>query len=362
MPAPISVLVVGAGPCGLAAALELTRLGIPVRILDKNPTATKESRAVAVNPHTLDLLEPSGATERLLAAGVRIVGARLVVDGRVRAEFDPGRIPHRFKFILGLAQNETERVLAECLFARGVAVERGVEVVDVVNGADGATARARTPNGDALFTADWIIGADGAHSTLRHRLGLEFPGAPYPYHWSLADVELAGDAPPDRAELRLAYRGPVLVRAPLGHGRHRLISNAPNVLSRVPESWKPGKVVWKSDFTVSHRMVQRRGHGRIRLIGDAAHIHSPAGGWGMNLGIEDAVTLARALAENGSLDDWERTQQRHAARTVRTSDALQRLATSEGFLGRVLFPTLVGWLARIRPVHDYLIGRMAGVR
>jgi 2-polyprenyl-6-methoxyphenol hydroxylase-like FAD-dependent oxidoreductase len=357
-----SVLVVGAGPCGLAAALELARLGIPVRILDKNPTATKESRAVAINPRTLDLLEPSGATERLLAAGVKIVRARLVVDGRVRAQFDASRIPHRFHFILGLAQNETERVLAECLFARGIPVERGVEVIDVVSGADNATARVRTPTGDALFTADWIVGADGAHSTLRHRLGLEFPGAPYPYHWSLADVELAGDAPLDGAELRLAYRGPVLVRAPLGHGRHRLISNAPNVLSRVPESWQPGKVVWKSDFTVSHRMVQRRGQGRIRLVGDAAHIHSPAGGWGMNLGIEDAVTLARALAENGSLDDWERTQQRHAARVVRASDGLQRLATNDGFLGRKLFPALVGWLSRIQRVHDYLIGRMAGVR
>jgi len=356
-----SVLVIGAGPSGLAAALELARLGVPVRILDMAAAATKESRAVAIDPKTLDLLEPAGATERILAAGVKLVGARIVVDGRVRAEFDATRIPHRFNFILGLAQGETERILTECLLARGVAVARGVEVVDVVNSTDSATARARTPKGDAMFSADWIIGADGAHSTLRHRLGLEFPGAPYPYHWSLADVELSGDAPPDQAELRLTYGGPVLVRAPLGRGHHRLISNAPNVLARVPESWKPGKVHWKSDFTVSHRMVKHRGRGRIRLVGDAAHIHSPAGGWGMNLGIEDAVTLARALAENGSLEDWERTQQRHAARTVRASDALQRLATSEGFLGRVLFPTVMGWLSRIPPIHDYLIGRMAGV-
>jgi 2-polyprenyl-6-methoxyphenol hydroxylase-like FAD-dependent oxidoreductase len=189
---------------------------------------------------------------------------------------------------------------------------------------------------------------------------LEFPGAPYPFHWSLADLELA-DTPQDLAELRLESGGPVMVRAPLGNARHRLISNAPDVLTRVPASWKPGRVLWKSDFTVSHRMVAHRGQGRVRLVGDAAHIHSPAGGWGMNLGIEDAVTLVRALAEDGPLEDWERTQQRHAARVVRASDALQRLATNQGFLGRTLFPTLVGWLSRIPPIHDYLIGRMAGL-
>jgi 2-polyprenyl-6-methoxyphenol hydroxylase-like FAD-dependent oxidoreductase len=154
-------------------------------------------------------------------------------------------------------------VLIECLLERGIVVERGVEVVDIVNGVDSATARAKTPKGEVLFSADWIIGADGAHSVVRHRIGLEFSGAPYPFHWSLADVELLGDAEPDRAELRLDYRGPVLVRAPIGGGRHRLISNAPDLLARVPSSWKPGEVHWRSDFSVSHRMVKRRGTGRV---------------------------------------------------------------------------------------------------
>lgn len=361
MTAKTSVLVVGAGPAGLSAALELTCLGVSVRIVDKVAAATKESRAVVVNLRSLALLDPVGVSERLIAAGVKLRGARIVVDGHVRVTVDATRLPPPRKYLLALAQNETERVLIECLLERGVAVERGVEVVDIVNGTDTATARAKTPKGEALFSADWIIGADGAHSTVRHCLGLEFPGAPYPFHWSLADVELLGDAEPDRAELRLDYHGPALVRAPLGHGRHRLISNAPDVLARAPESWKPGKVHWRSDFSVSHRMVKRRGQGRIWLVGDAAHIHSPAGGWGMNLGIEDAVTLAQTIAGNDDLAAWEATQQRHAARTVRTSDALQRLATSQGFIGRVLFPSVLGFLVRFPAIHDRFVRRAAGI-
>jgi 2-polyprenyl-6-methoxyphenol hydroxylase-like FAD-dependent oxidoreductase len=356
-----SVLVIGAGPVGLAAALELARLRLGVRIVDKNPTPAKESRAVLVNLRSLDLLEPAGATERLISAGVKMRGARVVVDGRTRLQIDATRLPHRFKFLLALAQDETERVLGECLSARGVKVERGVEVTDIANGATGATARVKTPNGEALFAADWIIAADGPHSVVRHRLGLEFPGAPYPFHWSLADLELSGDAEPDRAELRLEYRGPVLVRAPLGHGRHRVISNAPDVLARLPASWRPGKVHWQSDFSVSHRMVPRRGAQRIWLVGDAAHIHSPAGGRGMNLGIEDAVLLARTIAANGDVAAWEQGQQRHAAQVLRESDMMQRVATSQGFFGRVFMPTLLGLLMRFHPIHDRAIARIAGI-
>ena len=175
-----SVLVVGAGPVGLSAALELTRLGVSVRIVDKVSAATKESRAILVNTRSLDLLDPAGASDRLIATGVKLRGPRIVVDGRTRVTMDATRLPPPRKYLLALAQNETERVLIECLLERGVAVERGVEVVDIVNGADSATARAKTPKGEALFTADWIIGADGAHSVVRRRRAF-------------------GRAPPDRA-------------------------------------------------------------------------------------------------------------------------------------------------------------------
>jgi 2-polyprenyl-6-methoxyphenol hydroxylase-like FAD-dependent oxidoreductase len=357
-----NVLIVGAGPAGLATALELHRLSVGVRIVDKVSAGTKESRAVAINPRTLELLELSGATERLLAAGMRLKGARIVSGDRVIATFDATRLPHRYNFILGLAQSETEKLLAATLAEHGVAVERGIEVIDIAQTSGGARARARTPSGEIEFSADWIVGADGAHSTVRRRLGLDFPGAPYPFHWSLADVDLAGDVEEDFVELRLDWRGPIIVRVPIAPGVHRVISNGPGVHLRLPASWHPGQVHWQSDFTVSARRVRRFGHGRIWLAGDAAHIHSPAGGRGMNLGIEDGVTFARCVATGAPVEGWARRRQRRAAFVVRESDAMQRLATSQRFFGRRVVPALVRPLLAVKPVHDFIAERIAGLR
>jgi 2-polyprenyl-6-methoxyphenol hydroxylase-like FAD-dependent oxidoreductase len=361
MNAKLNVLVVGAGPAGLATALELHRFGIGVRIVDKLAETQKESRAVAINPRTLELLDHCGASERLLAAGVRLKGARIVSGGRVRATLDAGRIKHRYNFMLGLAQSETERLLAATLAGHGVRVARGIEVTDVTVHGDGVTVQALGPAGETAYHADWVVGADGAHSIVRKRLGLDFPGAPYPFHWSLADVDLAGDAEANYAELRLDWKGPIIVRVPIAPGRHRVISNGPGVLKRLPASWKPGKVYWQNDFTVSHRMVKKRGHGRVWLVGDAAHIHSPAGGRGMNLGIEDGITFAHCIHVGASVEGWAQRRQRRAQQVVRESDAMQRLATSQRFMGRRVVPALFGTVLRVKPLHDFLISRIAGL-
>ncbi len=354
-----SVLVIGAGPVGLAAAIELHRRGIPARIVDQNPHAAKESRAVAVNPRTLELLEASGASERLIAAGVRLRGVRIIADGVTRAEVDATRMPHRYNFMLALPQDRTEAILAECLAERGVPVERGVSAFDVVPHADSARAVLAGPGGQETVEADWIIGADGAHSTVRKALDIGFPGAPYPFQWSLADVDLAGDAEPDRGELRLDRGRPVLIRLPIGPGRHRLIANGPDVLGLAPSSWSPGTIHWQSSFTVSHRRVQRLGEGRIRLIGDAAHIHSPAGGRGMNLGIEDAVTLVERIAA-GTLGDWDARREAKARKTIRESDLMQRMATSDGVMARTVLPRLVGLALSVPFLHRRLLRSLGG--
>ncbi|GGE46703.1 hypothetical protein GCM10007276_24830 [Agaricicola taiwanensis] len=355
-----SVLVVGAGPVGLAAAIELHRRGVPVRIIDQDPRPVKESRAIGINPRTLELMEASGATERLIAAGIKLRGVVLVAGGRVRAEVDITRLKHRFNFMLALPQDRTEEILAQCLAERGIPVERGVSCVDVAAHATAAEAVLSGPEGREEVEAGWLVAADGAHSIVRKALDIGFPGAPYPFEWSLADIDLGGDVEMDRGEIRLDVGQPVLIRLPIGPGRHRLIANGPDVLGLAPPEWQPGAIHWQSSFKVSHRQVQRLGEGRVRLIGDAAHIHSPAGARGMNLGIEDAATLAERIAA-GDLKDWDRARQAKAAKVIRESDRLQRLATADGAFVRRAVPLLASMALALPPLHNRFVKTLAGL-
>jgi 2-polyprenyl-6-methoxyphenol hydroxylase-like FAD-dependent oxidoreductase len=357
----VSVLVVGAGPVGLSAAIELHRRGVPVRIVDQDAAPTGESRAVGINARTLELLEASGASERLIAAGIRLSGIDIIGQGRALASVDLSRLRHRYNFMLALPQYRTEVILAQCLAERGIPVERGVVASEIATHDDHAGAVLTGPDATReRVEAGWIIGADGAHSTVRKTLGLGFPGGSYPFEWSLADVDLSGDAAMDRGELRLDPDRPVLFRIPIGPGRHRLIANGPDVLSLAPADWRVGAVHWESRFEVSHRQVERLGEGRVRLIGDAAHIHSPAGGRGMNLGIEDAATLAERIAGR-DLGDWDMQRQYKAARVIRESDRMQRMATADGRFTRRLLPRLAGLLLAVPPLHARFIRSIAGL-
>lgn len=334
------ILVVGAGPVGLTAAIELVRRGLPVRVVDRDPEPTAESRAVAIHPRSLHLLEPAGVSERLIAAGVRLRGMRVVAEGRTRATLDLSEIPHRFNFILSLPQDRTERILLDALAERGVSVEQGTELTGLEPAPDGATVALKGLEGDRTERFAWVIGADGAHSGVRKALDIPFHGAPYPFEWTLADVTIDGPVEPDRGEIHLDPGRPFLFRVPIGPGRHRLIANGPDVLGRIPPTWRIEAVHWQSSFKVSHRQAERVGAGRVWIIGDAAHIHSPAGGRGMNLGMEDAATLAERIAA-GDLGSWPAERRAAAARWIGASDRLQRAATNDGAFVRRLVPRLL---------------------
>jgi 2-polyprenyl-6-methoxyphenol hydroxylase-like FAD-dependent oxidoreductase len=254
-------------------------------------------------------------------------------------------IPHSEQSLLFVPQNITERVLADALREHGIVVERGTEFVGARIEGIGAAVDLRTTEAAETAHVSWLIGADGAHSSVRKALGIDFPGIRSEFDWSLVDIDL-GDAANDVAELCFAHGAPFLARLPMGHGRHRLISNIADLRELIPEQWAPGAIHWFSAFKVSHRMTDRRLLGRAALIGDAAHIHSPAGGRGMNLGIEDAVTLARLIRETSSIDPslitkaiedqmrsrfraWERERQARARLTLDLSDRIQTFATSQ---------------------------------
>jgi 2-polyprenyl-6-methoxyphenol hydroxylase-like FAD-dependent oxidoreductase len=354
----LKVLVVGAGPVGLAAAVELTRLGATVRVVEQRASRSPESRALAVNPRTLELLEAAEVTPRLIAAGVRLRGLTIFTRGRAVARIDIRRIRHRHNFMLSLPQSETEQILEERLQELGGIVEREVRLEDLQIGPPVEAALAGAVSETASF--DWIIGADGAHSLVRKEIGASFPGERYPFEWSLADLVLSGpDVTEDTGDLRLDPGRPVLFRLPLGHGRHRLISNDPDVIGLAPKSWTIGEIAWQSSFVVSHRIADKLVSGRAVIVGDAAHIHSPAGGRGMNLGIEDAMTLAPRIVE-GDLGDWAAQRRARAEATIRLSDRLQRLATSSGVVGRTLVPLLAAIGSRVRPLHDALVQQISG--
>jgi 2-polyprenyl-6-methoxyphenol hydroxylase-like FAD-dependent oxidoreductase len=353
------VLVVGAGPTGLAAALELARLGRPVRIIDKKPSRSQHSKAIGVNPRTLELLEAADVTERLLAAGRRIRKANLRRADRLLAAVDLTRLEHRYNFMLALAQSETEQILEASLAERGVQVEWQSELEGFAEAGERVRAKVMRDGREQEIEADCLIGADGAHSTVRHGLGLEFRGETYPFEWQVVDVAMSGPFAEDEVHLQLGDAA-FLFLISAAAGTFRLASDGEDPLRLLPEGCAVGETIWRSAFRISYRQVDRYQQGRVFLAGDAAHIHSPVGGRGMNLGIEDATILARKIM-GGGLETY--TAERHpvGARVIRQTHALTRLVTTRAPWARWLRDRLLPLALGLEPAQRQFRLRLAGL-
>jgi 2-polyprenyl-6-methoxyphenol hydroxylase-like FAD-dependent oxidoreductase len=318
------VLVVGAGPTGLMAATLLRRAGVTVRVFDKSEQQAHESRAFAVHARSLELLGAIGLADRFLERGLIATGAQVFVDGARVAEIDfddIGRDDTPYPFVLMVPQWEIEAILVDDLTRQGVAVEHGVEVTGFDQSVDGVLVRARDREGRLReLRAAYVIGADGAHSIVRKTLGLDFAGAPYPQGFLLADC--AVDWPLDHDHLKIFVHGRDLaVFLPLrGRDVSRIIAivpfdgggvavpetagSSPATIEEVAHALRAASrmavhlrdPVWVTRYRIHHRGVAAYGRGRVFVAGDAAHIHSPAGGQGMNTGLQDAANLAWKLA------------------------------------------------------------------
>jgi 2-polyprenyl-6-methoxyphenol hydroxylase-like FAD-dependent oxidoreductase len=369
------VFIAGAGPTGLVLALWLRRLGVRVRIVDKAERPGTTSRAVAVQARTLELYRQLGLADEVLAHGLDLGAVNLWVRGRHvgRAPFgDIGKGLSPFPFVLMYPQDEHEELLVEHLARAGLTVERGVELLDFEERDGRVRLRTRDRDGrERAGQAAYLVGADGAHSTVRQRLGIDFPGGTYERLFYVADVKMQG--PVANRELHIALdEGDFLGVFPLrGDHAARLIGTIPasegetraltfgDVSHRVAERMRltVDEVNWFSTYRVHHRVADRFRSGRAFLVGDAGHIHSPVGGQGMNTGIGDAINLAWKLAQvlGGQadarlLDSFEPERIAFARRLVATTDRAFTLVTRDGGLARLirlgvvprLLPTLTG--------------------
>ncbi|HEY1928651.1 MAG TPA: FAD-dependent oxidoreductase [Caulobacteraceae bacterium] len=356
------VLVVGAGPTGLVLALSLARQGAKVRVVDRAEGPGTTSRALAVQARTLELYRQLGLTDEIVAEGHHTPAVNLWVRGSRAAgislaQMGEGLTPYPFLHIF--PQDRHERLLEERLEAEGVRVERRTEVMSVDDHGDRIIARLADAGGaERIAESSWIAGCDGARSIVRHAIGASFQGGTYRQLFYVADAHVAG--PTANGELHIDLdEADFLAVFPLdGAGRVRLIGTVRDERADHPETLcfndvsqkaiehlkvEVLKINWFSTYHVHHRVTDRFRRGRAFLLGDAAHIHSPAGGQGMNTGIGDAINLAWKLAEvihgrapEHILDSYEAERIGFARRLVQTTDRAFSFATAEGLLADVL--------------------------
>jgi 2-polyprenyl-6-methoxyphenol hydroxylase-like FAD-dependent oxidoreductase len=335
----IDVLIVGAGPTGLTLAAHLRAFGVPFRLIDRNSDRAHQSRALAVQARTVEIFESMGIGEALVAKGNPSVRLALHFERGAAAKVELGGFAAadtRFPFILFVSQAETEAVLGQHLKNAGVTIERGVELVDAVAGPDEVRCRIRYGDGrEEDVGARYVVGCDGAHSTMRKRAGIPFEGDAYLQDFMLGDLEADGPIEPDTLHAYAAagciamffpLRQPATWRviAMRGKRANEKTNGAASAddqsltrgelplsdLQAVVDSATGGEVrlrdpVWLTHFRLHHRQARRYRDRRIILAGDAAHIHSPVGGQGMNTGIQDAWNLGwkLALVAKGSAPD-----------------------------------------------------------
>lgn len=375
------VLVAGAGPTGLAVAAKLAAAGIDVTVIDNQASGDNTSRAAVVHARTLEVLADLGVSARLVEEGIE--APRFTIRDRdkvlVPIRFDD--LPSDFPYALMVSQAVTERVLLERLTELGGHVRRPLTLVDLVQ--DGTGVTATTEDGTEI-RARYLVGADGMHSTVRDKAGIGFPGGKYAESFSLADVRIEGDLPHDEVILYFSPEG-TLVSAPLPDGSFRFVAPVPEAPAEPDVDYVQGlldrrgpastagrspvkvtEVLWGSRFRVHHRVADAYRAGRVLIAGDAAHVHSPAGGQGMNTGLQDAVVLGDALVatiahgDEAALDDYAVRRRPVAEEVIALSDRLTRFGIAQG-VRRSVRNLVLSTLARLPRFRRMLAWRLSGL-
>lgn len=371
------VLIIGAGPTGLTLATALAARGIGATVIDRQAAGANTSRAAVIHARTLEVLEPLGVADSLVALGVQATRFTIRDRDRVLVPIGFADLPTRYPYTLMVSQAVTEQVLLQRLVSLGGQVLRPHKLVALHQDADGVDAQ--LDDGRTL-RARFVVGCDGMHSAVRESTGIGFEGGSYGESFLLADVRLSGGVPTDEVILYFSPRGMVVV-APLPDGVHRIVAPVDDAPERPDARFVQalldergpvrsavqvvGEPIWGSRFRVHHRIADRYRAGRVLLAGDAAHVHSPAGGQGMNMGILDAVRLANALQQAlagklHALDAYGAERRPIAQQVVGLADRLTRLATVPPAL-RGLRNLALRALATLPPVRRSLAWRLSGL-
>jgi 2-polyprenyl-6-methoxyphenol hydroxylase-like FAD-dependent oxidoreductase len=377
----IEVLVVGAGPVGLTTAIELARYKVPVRIIDKAPERTDKSRALVIWSRSLELLERSGVAARLVEAGYKGDSVRVSAGNKTIARITFESLQTKYPYGLMIPQSDTERILDEFLDGLGVKVERPVELTKFSASPDGVVSTLRRADGtEETVESAWLIGCDGAHSTVRHQLGMEFRGETSPIDWMLADVHFENQ--PATPETHIVWHSDgVLAIFPIGGNRYRVVADvgtAPEDAASRPEPTLadvqalldkrfPGvratNPVWLTSFQICERKVADYRAGRVFVAGNAAHVHSPAGGQGMNTGMQDACNLAwklalvvRGLVPDSLLDSYSAERSPVAEQVLKTTGRVTSMATATGEVVQFLRNHTASLILGLAPVRKITAG------
>lgn len=379
-PRPVSksdstqVLIVGAGPAGLMLASELQRFGVEHRIVDRLEAPTGQSRATDLQPRSLEILARCGALARVEERGSPVHAINIYSGPQRICRMTFAALESRYPHMLASSQADTEQALAEHYTYLGGVVERGVELLALEQGEDGATARLRGPRGDEeVVRCAWVVGCDGAHSRVRALLGVSFPGSTYPEHHMLADARVTWGIAKDELHGFLAESGHLLVLALPGPDQYRLFVDVdpdeerePSLetfrallAERVPVPATIHEVTWSSRFRQHRRQVDRYRVGRAFLVGDAAHIHSIIPGQGLNLAIQDAFNLGwklalvvRGFASAELLDSYHAERHPIGRLTLRLTHVFHSTLVLRRRVARWLRDRLMPRTMAIRALHD----------
>lgn len=378
----VDVLIVGAGPTGLTMALELALLDIPFRIIEKQTTPSDKSRALVIHPRSLELLRRHGLAETIVERSTVGTGARIYINKKKTVEFsidDLGFQNTAFPAPIWISQAETESILASHLESTyDVAIERGAVASEITQDDSGVNITITKNDHTEHLRCSYVIGCDGAHSAVRHGAGLSFEGAPYPQDFILCDAHMRWELADEETKPLTGFFGPtgILMMFPMQDGAVRLVaSRPPDILKdgdpdadptlddfrAIVAKMAPGNVelsdpIWLARFRLHHRAVSTFRTKRLFLAGDAAHIHSPAGGQGMNTGIQDAINLAWKLAHVISkerhdreaseewLDSYSEERHRVGMHLLKETDRLFEYASSTNYFWLMFRNFAASWI------------------